>query len=93
MHYEHHRDARDEYHRCEILERIVRQRLVQMRIDRERRAGREQHRIAIGRRLRDVLRAYQRRRPTAVLDDYRLSHAARCRLGTRASILEHAAVG
>ena len=66
------RHAQQVRDRRQVLRRIERHLLVQARIDHDRRARRDQQRVAVGRRLRDHRRADVAAGAAAVVDDERL---------------------
>ena len=83
-------DGQDQRHaqqvrdRRQVLRRIERHLLVEARIDHDRRARRDEQRVAVGRRLGDHRRADVAAGAAAVVDDERLLQLLRQPLGHRA---------
>ena len=73
IHDQQHLAAGEERHRHEIGERIVGELLVGVRRDRDPGRGADEHRVAVGRRLRRRFRADDAARARAVVDHQRLS--------------------
>ena len=95
--HQHERDRGDQRDRGEILDRIVRQLLVDGGIERQRRARRREQGVAVGRRARDIGGAGRGALAGAVLDDEGLAQApleaarqeARQRVGSPARRIGH----
>ena len=72
MHDQHQRHSHKEGDRLEVTEQFIVELAVKMRVGR-RTVGAEQHRVSVGRRLRDQRLRERAARARTIVDDHRLT--------------------